>query len=81
MADDRGPEIRAIVIFLCVLCVITVALRCYTRKFIVKRFAVEDWLAVVALVRSIITIQHFILFLGFWGRFPPFRLPRPLRRR
>lgn len=51
MVDNRGPEIQAVVIFLLVLCVLTVGLRSYTMKFIVGRFAIEDWLAVLALVR------------------------------
>jgi len=49
---DRGPQLQAVFIFLLVLCVVTVALRCYTMAFIVKRLGVEDWLAIVALVRS-----------------------------
>jgi hypothetical protein len=51
MLDDRGPELQAIFISLLILCILTVALRCYTMKFIVKRFEIEDWLAVATLVR------------------------------
>ncbi|SPO00257.1 uncharacterized protein DNG_03102 [Cephalotrichum gorgonifer] len=50
MLDNRGPQLQAVLIFLLILCVTTVGLRCYTMKFIVKRFEVEDWLAVVTLV-------------------------------
>lgn len=51
MLDNRGPELQGIFISLLILCVLTVALRCYTMKFIVKRFEIEDWLAVATLVR------------------------------
>lgn len=51
MSDSRGPQLQAVLIFLLILCIVTVSLRCYTKYFIIKRFAIEDWLAVVALVR------------------------------
>ena len=52
MAESRGTEMKGLLAFLLVLCVTTVTLRCYTRKYIVKLFAVEDWLAVGSLVRK-----------------------------
>ncbi|CAN8103523.1 unnamed protein product [Discula destructiva] len=47
--DSRGPQMEAVIIAFLVTCVITVSLRCYTMIFILKRFAVEDYLAVLAL--------------------------------
>jgi hypothetical protein len=51
MADDRGPQLEAVLITLLILSVITTVLRCYTMGFILKRFYTEDWLAVLTLVR------------------------------
>ena len=50
MADDRGPDLRAVLIVCLVLCLISTSLRFYSMGVILKRFYVEDWLAVVALV-------------------------------
>jgi hypothetical protein len=50
-AENRGPELAAVVIFLVVLSIITVCLRCFTRRVLLKVFFVEDWLALVTLVR------------------------------
>jgi hypothetical protein len=49
-AENRGPELAAVVIFLLVFSILTVGLRCYTRKFLLNVFFKEDWLAVVTLV-------------------------------
>lgn len=51
MADDRGPELATALIIFLITCTITVSLRCYTMGVILKRFYVEDYLAVLALVR------------------------------
>ena len=51
MSDSRVSEFQGVLIFLLILCIVTVSLRCYTRYFIVQVFAVEDWLAVLCLVR------------------------------
>ncbi|KAL2291817.1 hypothetical protein FJTKL_11999 [Diaporthe vaccinii] len=45
--DNRGPEMAAIALVMTSLSVIAVALRCYTMIAILKRFLVEDWLAVL----------------------------------
>ena len=50
MSDDRGPQLEAVVISLLVLSIIATSLRCYTMGCILKRFFIEDWLAVLALV-------------------------------
>lgn len=49
-ADNRGPELAAVVIFLATFAIFTVALRCYSMGFLLRRFFVEDYLAVVTLV-------------------------------
>lgn len=51
--DNRGPEMAAIALVMTSLSVIAVALRCYTMIAILKRFLVEDWLAVLTCVRTI----------------------------
>lgn len=51
MADNRGPQIEALLITLLILSIITAALRCYSMGVLLKRFYVEDWLALVTLVR------------------------------
>lgn len=51
--DNRGPEMAAIALVMTSLSVIAVALRCYTMIAILKRFLVEDWLAVLTCVSTI----------------------------
>jgi hypothetical protein len=48
--ENRGPQLEAVVIGLLVLCWLSVSLRCYTMGFLLRRFYVEDWLAIVTLV-------------------------------
>ncbi len=50
MADDRGPDLRAVLIVCLILCVVSTALRFYSMAVILKHFYVEDWLAMVTLV-------------------------------
>lgn len=50
MADDRGPQLEITLIVLLLTCSITVSLRCYTMGFILKRFFLEDYLAVLGMV-------------------------------
>ncbi len=50
MADDRGPVLQAVLIAGLVLCVVSTCLRFYTMGVLLKRFYLEDWLAVVSLV-------------------------------
>ncbi|PSR77660.1 hypothetical protein BD289DRAFT_142834 [Coniella lustricola] len=49
-ASNRGPEFEAVCLSFLVLCLITVSLRTYTMCFILKRFFVEDYLAVLTLL-------------------------------
>ena len=53
MADevpDRGPQLLGVNYFFATFALLTVALRCYTRIAIVKRFALDDRVMLVALV-------------------------------
>lgn len=50
MKQDRSEEVRAIGIAFLVVPLITVLARCYVRIFMIKNFAVDDWLAVVTMV-------------------------------
>ncbi|KAI3391511.1 hypothetical protein diail_7209 [Diaporthe ilicicola] len=45
--DNRGPEMAAVALVMTSLSVIAVSLRCYTMVAILKRFLIEDWLAVL----------------------------------
>lgn len=49
-AENRGPELAGVVILLLVFAILTVGLRCFTRKALLNVFFMEDWLAVVTLV-------------------------------
>lgn len=51
--DNRGPEMAAIALVMTSLSVIAVALRCFTMITILKRFLVEDWLAVLTCVSNL----------------------------
>lgn len=51
MDEGRAFQIVAVMITFLVTSFVTVCLRCYTMGFILKRFFIEDYLAVVALVR------------------------------
>ncbi|ETS87800.1 hypothetical protein PFICI_01628 [Pestalotiopsis fici W106-1] len=46
MGDTRAPQFQGVLIAFLVACTISIAARVYTRAFIVRKFAVEDWLAV-----------------------------------
>lgn len=50
MGDTRAPQFEGVLIAFLVAVTITIAARVYTRAFIVRKFAVEDWLAVVTYV-------------------------------
>lgn len=50
--DNRGPEMAAVALVMTSLSVIAVALRCYTMIAILKRFLIEDWLAVLTCVST-----------------------------
>lgn len=50
MKRDRSGELRAVGIVFLVIPLTTVLARCYVRIYIVKKFAVDDWLAVVTMV-------------------------------
>lgn len=50
MADDRGPQLAAILIAFLVLSIVSTILRCYSMGVLLKRFYIEDWLAVASVV-------------------------------
>jgi hypothetical protein len=47
--DDRGTEMLGVVILFLVLSWLTVLARCYVRIFMIKAFAVDDWLILITL--------------------------------
>ena len=49
----RGPELIAVYSFFIGLTTLAVALRTYCRVYLVKNFALDDWLCVTAWVRPI----------------------------
>ena len=52
--ETRGPSIEAVAIFFPILAAIFVALRTYTRLYVVRWFGVDDWVTVATLVVSIV---------------------------
>lgn len=64
MLDERGTQLEITLILFLLACLITVSLRCYTMSFILKRFFLEDYLAVLAMVSLIIIIFVFFFFLN-----------------
>lgn len=48
--DNRGPELAAVSIAMAVVSMLAVALRSYTMAKILKRFLIEDYLAVLTCV-------------------------------
>ena len=52
----RGPQIMAVYVFFLIICTVTTWLRVYCRVRIVKKFGIDDGLAVIAWVRV-----HYIL--------------------
>ena len=49
----RGPELIAVYSFFIGLTTIAVALRTYCRVYLVKNFALDDWLCIIGWVRPI----------------------------
>lgn len=49
---DRGPEVLGTYAFFAALTTIAVALRVYTRVFLVKKLGLDDWLAVASWVSA-----------------------------
>ncbi|CAK7235048.1 hypothetical protein SBRCBS47491_009157 [Sporothrix bragantina] len=47
--DDRGPQLAAVLISFLVLSIVSTILRCYSMGVILKRFYIEDWLAVITI--------------------------------
>lgn len=66
-AENRGPELAAVIIFLLAFTLVTVSLRCYTMAYLLKRFTAEDWLAVAtqvseALCLNLICVAFYLLW-------------------
>lgn len=51
---NRGAEMAAVSIAMAAVSVLAVALRSYTMSTILKRFVIEDWLAVLTCVGRIL---------------------------
>lgn len=49
--DNRAPEFQAVLGLFLPLCLITVMLRCYVRIRLVKSFGLDDWFAVITMVK------------------------------
>lgn len=48
--ENRGPQLLGVNIAFCALAFLTVLLRSYVRVGLVKKFALDDWVMLVALV-------------------------------
>lgn len=52
---DRGPELCYVAIIFTTISLVCLVLRCYTMGFILKRFFLADWTAVLTGVRYDLT--------------------------
>jgi hypothetical protein len=52
--EDRSQEFIGVLGFFITICTILVLLRCYTKVFIVKNFAADDWFSVLTLVSFLV---------------------------
>lgn len=62
--DDRASEYTGVLGFFIAICTLLVLLRCYTKIFIVKSFAADDYCSVMTLVSLFTspTARHAIMF-------------------
>lgn len=58
--DNRGPELAAISIAMAVVSMVAVAMRSYTMGRILKRFLIEDYLAVLTCVSLSLSFYLFL---------------------
>jgi len=71
--EDRSQQVLAVALVFVILAWITVGLRVYVRAFMLRTFALDDWLIVVTLVWLIMGIlldcadfiRHFIQHIQF----------------
>lgn len=49
--ENRGPQVEAVAIIFLTLSWITVSLRCYVKIFMTRLLRIDDWLAMLSLVR------------------------------
>ena len=59
MTDNRGPLIVPVIIMFFVLTSIFIPLRVYTRLRIIKAFALDDWLAVITQVSTLLALTGY----------------------
>ncbi|EAT82067.2 hypothetical protein SNOG_10673 [Parastagonospora nodorum SN15] len=52
--EDRSPEFIGVLGFFITICTLLVLLRCYTKVFIVKNFAADDWFSVLTLISFLV---------------------------
>jgi len=53
--EDRSQQVLAVGLIFIILAWITVGLRVYVRAYMLRTFALDDWLIVVTLVRLVIS--------------------------
>jgi len=52
--EDRSQEFIGVLGFFITICTVLVLLRCYTKVFIVKNFAADDWFSILTLVSFLV---------------------------
>lgn len=64
--DNRGPEVRIVIISFLAVSWVTVLARCWVRIKMIKAFALDDWLTVFTL--QLFTVySSFVLIGAHWG--------------
>ena len=51
LEENRDHPVVVAILFIGVFVTLVLALRCYARVFIIKRFGLDDWLALLTMVR------------------------------
>lgn len=52
--EDRSQEFIGVLGFFITICTLLVLLRCYTKVFIVKNFAADDWFSILTLISFLV---------------------------
>lgn len=64
--ENRGPEVRIVIISFLAVSWITVLARCWVRVRMIKAFALDDWLTVLTL--QLFTVYSALVLVGeHWG--------------
>lgn len=60
----RGPQVAGVAGLFLALSTITIMLRCYCRAFVVKSFGLDDWSALIAWVRIVLSSDETLMLIA-----------------